>query len=120
MSDKLLIEIDMNNGELDDAIPALIFLANELVESGTVDLCSPVSWQERSGSAYQVKWRFSEGGDTGDQIPLDAELAFRLNDALKSIRRNIADSSSNAIDDLQSELESHLPRNGFRLLAEAA
>ena len=120
MSEKLHIEIDMINGELDDAIPALIFLAHELVESGTIDLCSPVVWQERTGGAYQVKWRFSEGGDTGDQIPLDAELAFRLNDALKSIRRNITDSRRNAIEELQSELESHLPRQGFTLLAEAA
>lgn len=120
MSDKLLIEIDMNNGELDDAIPALIFLAHELTESGTIDLRSPAAWQERSGSAYQVKWRFSEGGDTGDQVPLDAELAFRLNDALKSIRRTIAESRRSAIEDLQSELESHLPRGGLHLLAEAA
>ncbi len=120
MSDKLLIEIEMNNGELDDAIPALIFLANELVESGTIDLCSPVRWQEKSGSAYQVKWRFAEVGATSDQIPLDTELVFQLNEALKSIRRNIAESNDNAIvDRLQSQLESFLPNDRIPMYMEA-
>lgn len=119
MSDKLLIEIDMNNGELDDAIPALIFLAHELGESGTINLCSPVSWQERIGSAYQVKWRFTEDGASGNQIPLDFELLYRLNDILKNIKRNIADSDENTIDELQSQLESYLPTDRIPLLYEA-
>lgn len=120
MSDKLLIEIDMNNGELDDAIPALIFLAHELSECGTIDLCSPVSWQERIGSAYQVKWRFVEDGATANQIPLDSELLFQLNNALKTIRRNIADSEENAIvDNLQNQLESCLPTDRIPLFTEA-
>lgn len=119
MSDKLLIEIDMNNGELEDAIPALIFLAHELGESGTIDLCTPVSWQERIGSAYQVKWRFAEDGATGNQIPLDFELAFRLNDALKTITRNISDSDNITIAELQERLESQLPTDRIPLFYEA-
>jgi hypothetical protein len=120
MSDKLLIEIDMNNGELEDAIPALIFLAHELTESGTIDLSSPVSWQERIGSAYQVKWRFAEDGASESRIPLAFELVYRLNDTLKNIRETIPDSENNAmVDRLQNELESCLPTDRIPLFMES-
>lgn len=120
MSDKLLIEIDLNNGELEDAVPALIFLANELVEAGTIELSSPVRWNEKSGSAYQVKWRFAEVDAANDQIPLDLELVFQLNNTLKSISGTISDSTENTIvDRLQSELESCLPTDRIPMFMES-
>jgi hypothetical protein len=105
MSDKLLIEIDMFNGELDDAVPALIYLANELVEAGTIDITEPINWKARKGSDYQVKWRFSE-----DELhlPLDLDFAQELNDELKKLTANISKKKKSAIANLQSCLQSYL------------
>ncbi|MDB5478894.1 MAG: hypothetical protein JWM96_1389 [Alphaproteobacteria bacterium] len=109
MSDKLLVEIDMFNSELNDAIPALIFLANELVESGTIEISNPVNWNEKKGNAYQVKWRFSE-----DELhmPFDIDFLYELNDELKKIKRNISKNKNSAILNLQTRLEACLKENG--------
>jgi len=118
MSDKLLIEIDMNNGDLDDAVPALVFLANELVEAGTVDLSSPIRWQEKLGCAYQLRWRFAEDGEQ-EQVPLDVELLFQLSEALERVTERIPENENVAIENLRSKLSSYLPQNRTSLLAEA-
>lgn len=115
MSDKLLIEIDMNNGDLDDAVPALVFLANELVEAGTFDLSSPVRWKEKNGYAYQLRWRFAEDGELAEQVPLDVELLFQLNEALERVPKN----EDVGIENLRSRLESYLPQNRISLLSES-
>lgn len=55
MSDKLLVEIDLFNGDVDDAVPALIYLTNELYESGVFEVSNPIQWKEKQGNSYQVK-----------------------------------------------------------------
>ena len=119
MSDKLLIEIDMNNGDLDDAVPALVFLANELVESGTFDFSSPIRWKEKNGYAYQLRWRFAEDGELNEQVPLDVELLFQLNEALERVRASIPESENIAIENLRERLGTFLPQNRTSLLSEA-
>lgn len=116
MSDKLLIEIDMFNGELGDVIPALIYLANELVESGTIEISRPVNWSEKKGNSYQVKWRFSE-----DELnlPFDIDFAQELKDELNSIKPNIPENKPSAIKDLLKQLEERLSESRISLLADA-
>ncbi len=116
MSDKLHIEIDMFNGELNDVIPALIYLANELVESGTIEVESPVNWNEKKSNSYQVKWRFSEDELS---LPFDVDFAYQLNDELKNLKRNISKNKNSAILNLQTRLESCLAENGIGLFVEA-
>ena len=118
MSDKLLVEIDMHNGELGDAIPALIFLANELVESGTVEISNPVNWKEKTGNSYQVKWRFAEDELSSWQISLDADFLFQLNSTLKKIKVNIPENCNSAIENLQNQLESYLADSPLALSAD--
>jgi len=112
MSDKLHIEIDMYNGELNDAIPALIYLANELVESGTIEIESPVNWKEKQSTQYQVKWRFSE-----DELhlPFDVDFAHQLNDELRELNGIITKKEKSAIGSLQKLLENCLRANGLTL-----
>lgn len=116
MSDKLVVEIDMHNGELNDAIPALIFLANELVESGTIEISNPINWNEKKGNSYQVKWRFSE-----DElhIPFDIDFLCELNDELKRFKKNIPKNKNSAIVNLQACLETCLTENRVSLFDEA-
>lgn len=112
LKDKLLVEIDMFNGELQDVIPALIYLANELVESGTVEISNPINWNERKGNSYQVKWRFSE-----DELclPFDADFAHQLHHELKHLKPNITKNGDSAINSLQKVLEAALVSNGMSL-----
>jgi hypothetical protein len=116
MKDKLLIEIDMHNGELNDAIPALIFLTNELVESPTIEIFEPAAWKERSHNNYQVKWRFSE-----DElhIPFEVDFVEQLTDELRSLKQDTSNNSLSAIKTLQTHLESLIAKNRFNLFAEA-
>ena len=112
MRDKLLVEIDMFNGELEDVIPALIYLANELVESGTVEISNPKNWNERKGTSYQVKWRFSEDELS---VPFDPDFAYQLNHELKTLKANISETDDSAINSLQKSLENLLKANGMSL-----
>ncbi|HMQ03536.1 MAG TPA: hypothetical protein PKD26_06445 [Pyrinomonadaceae bacterium] len=105
MSDKLLVEIDMFNGELDDAVPALIYLAHELVEAGVIEINQPVRWNEKTGNAYQVKWRFSE-----DELhlPLDIDFVSVLRDELESLTATITENHTGAIHSFKEQLDQYL------------
>jgi hypothetical protein len=115
MSDKLLVEIDMFNGELNDAVPALIFLANELVEAGAIEISQPVNWNAKQGIAYQVKWRFSE-----DELHLPLELNFvqELNDELKKLTKTISKKGNSAVANLQACLQRYLEEEQPELYAD--
>lgn len=84
MSDKLLIEIDMVNGEAADAVRALVFLANEIVESSTIEITDAPQWRERASDAYQMKWRFAEDAFSSWQLSIGVDLALQINDALRA------------------------------------
>lgn len=115
MSDKLLVEIDMFNGELNDAVPALIFLANELVESGTIEITQPINWNERVGNAYQVKWRFAE-----DELhlPLDIDFLYQLTGELETLSHTIPNDENSAIACLKDKLEKCMASVGMSLFSE--
>lgn len=115
MSDKLLIEIDLHNGQANDAVRALVFLANELVESSTIEISEPVNWNERSNNDYQVKWRFSE-----DELHLPLELDFvhQLTDELRQLKKTLSRNGQSAIKILQKQLESQLAENRIGLCAD--
>lgn len=83
MSDKLLIEIDMVNGDASDAVRALVFLANEIVESSTIEITDTLKWRERASDAYQVKWRFAEDALSSWQLNIGVDLALQINNALR-------------------------------------
>lgn len=112
MPDKLLVEIDMHNSELEDAVPALIFLAHELAEAGTIEISRPINWNEKQSNKYQVKWRFSE-----DElhIPFDVDFLSELNDELKHFKGK---KKNSALKSLQNLLESCLAENRIELFCE--
>jgi hypothetical protein len=60
MADRLLVEIEMLNDEADDAVFALIYLANSLAVSPTIDIRDDHDWQEHLYDTYKIKWRFAE------------------------------------------------------------
>lgn len=119
MSDKLLVEIDLFNGEIDDALPALVYLTNELYEAGLFEVSDRIKWNEKQGNDYELKWRFAEAELSEHQIPLDVDFLYQLNEILKQIRSNIPESENMAINTAQTRLESYLPGNRTSLLTEA-
>ncbi len=122
MSDKLLVEINLFNGEIDDAVPALVYLTNELFESGLFEVSNPIKWNEKQGSDYEMKWRFAEAELSASQIPLDIDFLYQIyqiNDTLKRAKQNISENNDNAIDNLQKRLESVLDACGTELFSDA-
>lgn len=116
MADKLLVEIDLRNSSADDAIRALLFLANSLVESPTVEIAEPIYWNERQSENYQVKWRFSE-----DEIhvPFNTDFAWQLNNELKTLKKTISKNRHDAIGSLQDRLAHCLAENRIELFEDA-
>ncbi len=117
MSDKLLIEIEMCNGEAINAVPALIFLAHELTEGGTIEINDPVSWKERAGTDYEVKWRFAEDEC---HIPFDIDDLFDLHRELQMMTGRMAKNQTRTIATFLNRLKSELDEHSTELFAEAA
>jgi hypothetical protein len=82
MSDKLLIEIEMNNGDTVEAARALIYLANELFQYSPVRIASPIEWQQTASDDYRLKWRFSEDALSSWEVSIGADLAMQISQAL--------------------------------------
>jgi hypothetical protein len=119
MSDKLLVEIDMVNGDAADAVRALVFLANEIVECSTIEITDVPEWRERANGDYQLKWRFAEDAFSSWQLSIGVDLALQINDALrvaqsaldKPMRKRREDNSNaalQAIKKAQAELFSFI------------
>jgi hypothetical protein len=89
MADKLLIEIDMVNGDAADAVRALVFLANEIVESSTIEITDVPQWRERANDAYQLKWRFAEDALSSWQLSIGVDLALQINNALREAQSSL-------------------------------
>lgn len=83
MTEKLLIEIDIVNGDAGDAIRALVFLANEIVESSTIEITDSPKWNEKASDLYLLKWRFAEDVLSSWQLNIGVDLALQINDALR-------------------------------------
>lgn len=86
MADKLLVEVDMVNGDTEDAVRALVFLANEIVESSTIEITDTPKWRERTNSVYQMKWRFAEDTISSWQLSIGVDLAVQINHALRTAK----------------------------------
>ena len=76
----------MFNREAQDGVRALIYLANELSESATIQIGDPTQWHEKRNDEYQLRWRFSEDALSSWQVVIDADLAVQLTDALRTAR----------------------------------
>lgn len=86
-------------------MPALVYLTNELYESGLFEVSNPIKWNEKQGSDYDMKWRFAEDELSASQIPLDIDFLYQINDTLKRVKQNISENNDNAINNLQKRLE---------------
>jgi hypothetical protein len=64
MVNKLLIEVELLNGKAEDAIFALLYLANNLAESPSIPPIGAsgraLRWEEYVYDSYRLKWRFVE------------------------------------------------------------
>jgi hypothetical protein len=119
MADKLLIEISLADGDAAQAVRALVFLANEIVECSTIEIADVPEWRERASDAYQLKWRFAEDAFSSWQLSIGVDLALQINDALrvaqsmldKPTRKRREDSSNAALEAIkkaQAELFSFI------------
>ena len=89
MADKLLVEIDIVNGDASDAVRALVFLANEIVECSTIEITDVPQWRERASDAYQLRWRFAEDALSSWQLSIGVDLALQINDALREAESSL-------------------------------
>lgn len=74
----------MANGDAEEAVRALVFLANELIEYSPLEIKEPIEWKQKAGDYYRLKWRFSEDVLSSWQVTLDADLVVQLTDALRT------------------------------------
>ena len=89
LSNDPLVEIDIVNGNATDAVRALVFLANEIVESSTIEITDVPQWRERVNDAYQLKWRFAEDALSSWQLSIGVDLALQINDALREAQSSL-------------------------------
>jgi hypothetical protein len=106
MADKLLVEVEMNrNGYAGEAVHALVFLANELIEYSPIEITEPIEWRQKTGDDYRVKWRFSEDALSSWQVVIDVDLAVQLTDALRTAQLALNEKGTRRKDTLNSALE---------------
>lgn len=85
MGDKLLVEIELHNGLVDDALPGLIFLTNEICESGVFEVGARSNWREKLGGDYAMKWKFTEEEEPPNAVPVDLDDLFELEALIKKL-----------------------------------
>ena len=105
MSDKLLVEVEMANGDAEEAVRALVFLANELIEYSPLEITEPIEWKQKAGDAYRLKWRFAEDALSSWQVVIDADLAMQLTEALRTAQRALNDKGKRRNNTMTSALE---------------
>ena len=81
----------MANGDAEEAVRALVFLANELIEYSPLEVREPIEWKQKAGDNYRLKWRFSEDTLSSWQITLNADLVVQLTDALRTAQLALDD-----------------------------
>jgi hypothetical protein len=84
MADKLLIEVEMAKGDAEEAVRALVYLANELIEYCPIEISEPVVWREKISDDYRMKWRFAEDTRSSWQVVISADLAIQLTETLRT------------------------------------
>jgi hypothetical protein len=84
MADKLLVEVEMIRGDAEEAVRALVYLANELIEYCPIEISEPVVWREKSSDDYRMKWRFAEDTQSSWQVVIGADLAIQLTETLRT------------------------------------
>ena len=94
-----------NNGHAGEAIRALVFLANELIEYSPMEIAEPIEWRQKAGDDYRLKWRFSEDAMSSWQVVMDADLAVQLTDALRTAQLALNEKGSHRNHTLSSALE---------------
>jgi len=70
MADKLLVEIELLNDRAEDAVFALVYLANQLAGSPVVQIGDDDHWEEEIYEQYKIKWRFAEDSDRDKKLAL--------------------------------------------------
>ena len=114
MADKLLVEVEMVHGDAEEAVRALVFLANELIEYSPIEITEPVEWKQKAGDAYRLKWRFAEDALSSWQVVIDADLAMRLSEALRTAQQALNDKTKRRNDTMTNALEAiETVRNAF-------
>jgi len=93
MSDKLLVEIDLLNNRIEDALPGLVFLTNELYEAGLFEVGARSNWEEKEGFDYKMKWRCTEEDEFVETIPVEDDFLLQLKSLCSKL--NAEDESSN-------------------------
>lgn len=83
-----------NNGNAGEAIRALVFLANELIEYSPIEITEPIEWRQKAGDDYRLKWRFSEDALSSWQVVIDADLVVQLTDALRTAQLALNENGS--------------------------
>lgn len=95
----------MCNGDAVEAVRALVFLANELIEYSPIEITEPIEWRKKAGDDYRLKWRFSEDIHSSWQVTINADLAVQLTDALRTAQLALSEKASPRNRTLNSAVE---------------
>lgn len=95
----------MTNGDAVEAVRALVFLANELIEYSPLEVREPIEWKQKAGDDYRLKWRFSEDVLSSWQVTLNADLVVQLTDALRTAQLALDDRGKRQNNTLTDALE---------------
>lgn len=95
----------MCNGNAVEAVRALVFLANELIEYSPIEITEPIEWRQKAGDDYRLKWRFSEDVNSSWQVTINADLAVQLTDALRTAQLALTEKGNRRNHTLSGALE---------------
>jgi hypothetical protein len=107
MADKLLVEVEMNKGEAEEAVRALVYLANELIEYCPIEISEPVVWREKTSDDYRMKWRFTEDtqSQSSGQVVISADLAIQLTETLRTAQTALNEKRNHRNGTMDAALE---------------
>lgn len=117
MADKLLVEVEIIDNRLEDAVPALVYLANELTENEIIEIATPPAWREKDARGYALKWRWSEDEM---QVPFPIDDLWELEQELTVLIGKSSKSQPRILSTFLKHLRSELEERETDLWAKAA
>ena len=121
MADKLLVEIDLLNNEVEDAVPALVFLTNQLYEGGgAFAVGNRSNWNEKKDAVdYEMKWRISGEDEFVETIPVELDTLLQLQTLLANVVANSTPDSERLVF-LRKRIEDLVKSANMTLLCDRA
>lgn len=95
----------MLKGDAEEAVRALVYLANELIEYCPIEISDPIQWREKISNDYRLKWRFTEDVMSSWQVVINADLAVQLTETLRTAQIALTEKRNRRNDTMSAALE---------------